>query len=125
MGHTVLVVDDSATMRLSLKTTLEMHQFQVQTAENGVIALDWFRATHQPPALVITDIHMPEMDGLALIRELRALPRGRFLPILVLTTESQEDYRQEARRLGATGWLIKPVRGSDLLAVIDRVLPHH
>jgi two-component system chemotaxis response regulator CheY len=123
--RTVLVVDDSATMRMSLKATLEMHQFHVQTAENGSAALEWFRTTHEPPDVVITDVHMPVMDGLTFIQQLRALPQGRFLPILVLTTDSQEERRQEARRLGATGWIIKPVSGSDLIAVIDKVLPKH
>jgi two-component system chemotaxis response regulator CheY len=112
-------------MRMSLKATLEMHQFHVQTAENGSAALEWFRTTHEPPDVVITDVHMPVMDGLTFIQQLRALPQGRFLPILVLTTDSQEERRQEARRLGATGWIIKPVSGSDLIAVIDKVLPKH
>lgn len=122
MGRTILVVDDSAVMRSSLKANLEMQGFQVRMAADGAEALAQLKNGFKPD-LVLTDIHMPGMDGLTLIREIRKLPGFRFVPILVLTTESQQAKREEARRLGATGWLVKPVSGVDLVNTIRKVLP--
>ncbi len=122
MAMTVLVVDDSATMVLSLKTTLEMSGFAVETAGNGQAALDKLKAGVKPN-LVITDINMPVMGGLELIGKVRALPATRFVPILTLTTESDTAKRDEGKRAGATGWLVKPISGNDLIAVIKKVLP--
>ena len=118
MKH-VFLVDDSATMLMSLKGTLEMSGFKVDTAGDGQAALDRIKSGLKPD-LIITDINMPHMDGLSLIREARKLLR--FTPILALTTESQRDKRDEAKRHGATGWLVKPVGGSDLLKVVNQVL---
>ncbi len=120
MNKTVLLVDDSATMLMSLKNTLEMSGFRVATAGDGASALAELRGGMKPD-LIITDINMPKMDGLALITEARKLLR--FTPILALTTESQTLKREEAKRNGATGWLVKPVGGTALLDVIQRVLP--
>ena len=75
------------------------------------------------PDLIITDINMPNMGGLELIKNVRALPGFRFTPILTLTTESQAAKRDEGKKLGATGWLVKPVAGPDLVKVIKQVLP--
>jgi len=119
---TVLVVDDSVTMVMSLKTTLEMSGFQVETAGNGKAALDKIRLGIKPN-LILTDINMPVMGGMELIKNLRALPAFRFVPILTLTTESDASKRDEGNRAGATGWLVKPVSGNDLVAVIRKVLP--
>jgi two-component system chemotaxis response regulator CheY len=116
----VFLVDDSATMLMSVKGTLEMSGFKVETAADGEAALGKLRAGLRPD-LIITDIHMPRMDGLALIREARKLLR--FTPILALTTESQQAKRDEAKQSGATGWLVKPVGGNDLLRVVRQVLP--
>ena len=119
MKH-VFLVDDSATMLMSLKGTLEMSGFKVDTAGDGQAALDRLK-TGLKPDLIITDINMPRMDGIQLIREARKLLR--FTPILALTTESQQGKRDEAKKTGATGWLVKPVGGSDLVKVIKQVLP--
>jgi two-component system chemotaxis response regulator CheY len=73
--------------------------------------------------LIITDINMPKMGGLELIKNVKALPGFRFTPILTLTTESRSDRRDEGKKLGATGWLVKPVSGPDLIKVIKQVLP--
>jgi two-component system chemotaxis response regulator CheY len=75
------------------------------------------------PDLIITDINMPNMGGLELIKNVKALPGFRFVPILTLTTESDASKRDEGKRLGATGWLVKPISGGDLLKVIKQVLP--
>lgn len=122
MAMTILVVDDSVTMQMSLKTTLAMSGYQVETATNGQLALDKLKAGIKPN-LILTDINMPVMGGLEFIGKVRALPGFRFLPILTLTTESETSKREEGKRLGATGWLVKPVSGNDLIRVIKQVLP--
>jgi len=116
----VFLVDDSATMLMSLKNTLEISGYKVETASDGEAALSKLRGGLKPD-LIITDINMPKMDGIGLIREARKLLR--FTPILALTTESQQLKRDEAKKMGATGWLVKPVGGSDLVKVIRQVLP--
>jgi two-component system chemotaxis response regulator CheY len=115
-------VDDSITMLLSLKTTLSMNGFAVETANNGQDALSKLNSGFKPN-LILTDINMPVMGGMELIGKVRALPSYRFLPILTLTTESEASKREEGKRLGATGWLVKPVSGDDLVKVIRKVLP--
>jgi two-component system chemotaxis response regulator CheY len=119
---TILVVDDSVTMVLSLKTTLTMNGFEVETANNGQAALDKLKAGLKPN-LILTDVNMPVMGGLEFIGKARALPGLRFIPILTLTTESETTKRDEGKRQGATGWLVKPVTGEDLIRVIKKVLP--
>ncbi len=116
----IFLVDDSATMLMSLKSTLEISGFSVNVASDGMEALECLR-TGLKPDLIITDINMPKLDGLGLIAEVRKLLR--FTPILALTTESQQAKRDEAKRMGATGWLVKPVGGADLVAVVRQVLP--
>lgn len=120
MNKTILLVDDSATMLMSLSNSLKISGLTVETAGDGAVALDKIKAGLKP-ALIITDINMPNLDGLGLIREARKLLR--FTPILALTTESQQAKRDEAKKIGATGWLVKPVGGADLVKVIKQVLP--
>jgi two-component system chemotaxis response regulator CheY len=122
VAKTILYVDDSATMVMSIKSTLEMNGFKVETAGDGVQALAKVKAGLKPD-LIITDINMPNMGGLELIKAVKALPGFRFTPILTLTTEGRADRRDEGKKLGATGWLIKPVSGPDLVKVIKQVLP--
>jgi two-component system chemotaxis response regulator CheY len=122
VAKTILIVDDSATMLMSLKSALSLGGFQVETAANGQLALDKLKAGLKPN-LILTDINMPVMGGLEMIGKVRAMPSCRFFPILTLTTESETTKRDEGRRLGATGWLVKPVSGADLLKVIKQVLP--
>ena len=116
----IFLIDDSATMLMSLKGILEMNGFKVDTACDGEAALNKLKAGLRPD-LIITDINMPKLDGIGLIREARKLLR--FTPILALTTESQQGKRDEAKKCGATGWLVKPVGGSELIKVIKQVLP--
>ncbi len=122
MAKNILIVDDSATMLMSVKNNLEISGFTVETAEDGVKALAKLKGGLKPD-LIITDINMPNMNGIELIQNARALPALRFTPILVLTTENQQARRDEAKKLGATGWLVKPVGGADLLKVIKQVVP--
>ena len=116
----ILLIDDSMTMLMSLRQTLEMSGFNVSTASDGVDALNKLK-TIPKPDLIITDINMPNMNGIELIRH--ALQLFRFTPILTLTTESQQSKREEAKKLGATGWLVKPVGGQDLIRIIKQVVP--
>jgi two-component system chemotaxis response regulator CheY len=122
MSKTILVVDDAATMVMSLKASLEIGGFKVETANDGVQAIDKLKSGVKPD-LIITDINMPNMGGIEFIGKARALPGMRFVPILALTTESQQAKRDEAKKLGATGWLLKPTSGADLVKVIKQVLP--
>ena len=122
MAKTILFVDDSATMVMSVRNNLEIAGFKVDTADDGVKALTKLKGGLKPD-LVITDINMPNMNGFELIKNIRALPGFRFTPILTLTTESHTVKREEGKKAGATGWLVKPVGGADLLKIIKQVLP--
>ncbi|WP_300426624.1 response regulator [uncultured Thalassolituus sp.] len=121
MSKTIFVVDDSATMLMSVRASLEMNGFKVETASDGVQALD--KLNSMSPDLIITDINMPRMGGMELIQALRAMSKFRFTPILTLTTESESGKRDQAKQLGATGWLVKPVPPGDLVRIIKQVLP--
>lgn len=116
----ILAVDDSPSIRQMVGFTLRSVGHTVTEAADGKLAL----ATAQTEEfdLVLTDINMPEMDGTSLIRELRSIPSHRFTPILTLTTESGADTKADAKRAGATGWIVKPFNPEQLLAVITRVL---
>ncbi len=80
------------------------------------------KAAETPVNLFITDLHMPNMDGIELIRRLRALPRFKFAPILLLTTDSQPEKKLEGKAAGATGWIVKPFQPQQLLAVVNKVI---
>ncbi|GKS59215.1 Fis family transcriptional regulator [Nitrospira sp.] len=122
MGQTVLVVDDSPTMRQMVAFTLTSAGFQVVEAGDGKDALAKLSTSLQP-ALVVTDLNMPVMDGLTLIKELRKLPQLKFVPILMLTTESSTDKKAEGRSAGATGWIVKPFNPDQFMKVVKKVLP--
>lgn len=119
---TVLLVDDSATMLMSLKTILGKAGYAVETATHGKEALEKLGKGIKPQ-LIISDVNMPQMDGITFTREARKVPGMRFVPILILTTESEQSKRTEAKTAGATGWLVKPVAPDQLLGVIKQVLP--
>jgi len=120
MPGTILVVDDSVTMRALVRSALEDDQHQVVEAADAQAALTALDAA--PADLVITDVNMPGMDGLALVRILRSRPRERLVPILVLTTEGGEPMKQRGREAGATGWIVKPFHPEGLRDVVRRVL---
>ncbi len=117
----ILLVDDSLTMLMSMEGVLKRAGFDVKTVTDGASALTL--VPQYSPDLVITDLNMPNMDGISLIKELKKLPNMRFKPILMLTTESQQSKKVEAKAAGATGWLVKPVSPTDLTDVIKKVLP--
>ena len=116
---TVLTVDDSRTMRDMLLFTLTDAGFRVVQAEDGLHGLEVLRA--ETPDVVVTDINMPRMDGFGFIEEVRGDERYRSVPILVLTTESDAEKKNRARRAGATGWVVKPFDPVKLVEAVRRV----
>jgi two-component system chemotaxis response regulator CheY len=116
----ILTVDDSAAMRQMVEVTLTSAGYDVAQAKDGREALDIAHNTRFD--LVITDVNMPEMDGLTLVRELRGLPSYRHTPLLVLTTEGTTQRKMEGRDAGATGWIVKPFNPEKLLATVAKVL---
>lgn len=120
MSSVILSVDDSASMRQMVRFTLQGAGYQVVQAADGVEALEYAKAN--PAHLVITDVNMPRMDGITLVRELRELPHYKGIPMLVLTTESGQDVKARGKQAGATGWIVKPFNPEQLLATVSRVL---
>jgi two-component system chemotaxis response regulator CheY len=117
---TILAVDDSASMRQMVSFTLKGAGYTVIEAEDGQKALD--KAKDSAVDLVLTDVNMPVMDGIELVRNLRTLPAYKFTPILMLTTESAGDKKVQGKNAGATGWLVKPFNPEQLLATIKKVM---
>ena len=116
----ILAVDDSRSMREMIAYTLRTAGHRVTEACDGVEALELARRLHFD--LVLTDVNMPQMDGLALVRELRTVPAFKHVPILILTTESGSDKKAQGKAAGATGWLVKPFDPERLLATVQRVM---
>jgi two-component system chemotaxis response regulator CheY len=116
----ILTVDDSAAMRQMVEVTLSSAGYEVLQARDGREALTL--AGKNSVDLAIVDINMPEMDGIQLVRELRALESYKHTPVLVLTTESSTERKMQGREAGATGWLVKPFNPDKLLATVAKVL---
>ncbi|MBN2646987.1 MAG: response regulator [Thiotrichales bacterium] len=116
----ILAVDDSKSMRQMVTMSLQSAGHDVAEAEDGMAALAL--AKQQQFDLVVTDINMPNMNGIELITALRAMPNYKFTPILCLTTESSGDMKTKGKEAGATGWIVKPFSPEKLLSVIARVL---
>jgi len=121
MAKKIMTVDDSASVRQMVKFTLQNEGYTVQEAVDGQDALNQIKQLDKLD-LLVTDLNMPNMDGIELIREVRKLDAFRFLPILMLTSESQEGKKQEGKEAGASGWIVKPFKPEQLIAVIRRVL---
>jgi two-component system, chemotaxis family, chemotaxis protein CheY len=115
----IITVDDAATMRRLVSYTLRTEGYEVLEAEDGEDALRVLSA--QSVDVVITDINMPKMDGIELVRRLRALPQFKATPILMLTTESDPSKKLEGKNAGATGWITKPFQPDQLLAAVAKV----
>jgi two-component system chemotaxis response regulator CheY len=116
----ILAVDDSPSMRQMVSATLTSAGYEVEQAEDGVQALQL--AGRRRFDLVITDVNMPNMDGITLVRELRGKPNYKFVPLLILTTEATAERKMQGKNAGATGWLVKPFNPDRLLATIQKVL---
>lgn len=118
---TIMLVDDSATILLSVSNILMKAGYAVEQARSAEEGLRLFEAGKKTD-LLITDLNMPGMNGIELIKKVRALSAYKFMPILFLTTESQQSKRAEAKAAGASGWLVKPVTAEDLIATLGMVL---
>ena len=116
----ILAVDDSASMRQMVSFTLKSAGYDVTEAEDGAVALNI--AKSKGFDLVITDVNMPNMDGITLIGELRKLPSFKGTPLLMLTTESAGDKKMQGKNAGATGWIVKPFNPDQLISVIKKAL---
>lgn len=116
----ILTVDDSPSMREMVRIALTGAGFDVMQASDGAQALELARASAYD--LVLSDVHMPNMDGIALIRALRAESAYKHTPILMLTTEGSSDRKREGKEAGATGWIVKPFDPAQLIATMHRVL---
>lgn len=116
----ILVVDDSASLRSMVTFTLKQQGYDVVEAGDGQEALG--KAKGGKFDLVLSDVNMPVMDGITFCTELRKLPAFKFVPVLMLTTESSDDMKQKGKAAGATGWLVKPFNPEKLLSTIKRVI---
>jgi two-component system, chemotaxis family, chemotaxis protein CheY len=116
----ILAVDDSPSMRHMVSVTLRGAGYEVVEAADGEEALEYARG--HSVDLVLADVNMPRMNGIALVAHLRTLPDYRLTPLLLLTTESSQQSKQQGKQAGATGWMVKPFHPDQLLATLDRVL---
>jgi two-component system chemotaxis response regulator CheY len=120
MAKKIMTVDDSPTIRQMLGMALKGAGYEVVEAENGKDALS--KLESEKVSMLITDLNMPEMNGIDLIRSVRQSPGLRFLPIIMLTTETQEAKRQAGKAAGASGWIVKPFKPEQLLKVVQMVM---
>lgn len=119
MAKSILVVDDSPSLRQMLALTLESAGFSVMEGENGKDALG--KLGNQRVDLIITDLNMPVMDGISFIKNVRTRTESKFTPILMLTTESAAEKKAEGKSAGATAWIVKPFEPVKLLQAVDRL----
>ncbi len=123
MGKLIVVVDDSRTVRASLEYTLSKAGYTVQSADDGKTGLQLLEnlvPRGMRPSMIIADINMPIMDGITFIKEMRKRAELRFVPVLVLTTESQQQKKLEGKQAGASGWLVKPFNQEQLIGIIQK-----
>lgn len=119
MSKTILTIDDSASIRQMVGLTLTAAGYTVLEAVDG--ADGYAKATANAVDAVITDLNMPVMNGIEFLRKYRAHPAGKGVPVVLLTTESDDELKRQAREAGATGWIVKPFKQDQLLAVVKKV----
>jgi two-component system chemotaxis response regulator CheY len=120
MAKKILAVDDSNSIRKSISFILGQEGYEIVEAEDGVQALE--KAKGEKFNLVITDINMPNMDGIELTKQLRQTEGYKFTPIIALTTENQQSKMDEGKAAGATGWIVKPFTSEKLIAVVKKII---
>ncbi|WP_445989643.1 response regulator [Chromobacterium haemolyticum] len=120
MAKTILIVDDSASLRQVVRMTLSGAGYEVLEAGNGQEALDVLdgRKVH----LIVSDVNMPLMDGIALLRNIKVHPNYKFTPVIMLTTESSEEKKQEGKAAGAKAWVVKPFQPPVLLTAVSKLI---
>lgn len=122
MTDTILIVDDSPSMLMSVSIALRPTGLDIKEAASAEAALEHL-ANGLTPRMILTDLNMDGMSGIDLVKEVRKRPGMTFTPIVLLTTESQEDLRQTAKSAGATGWLVKPFDAAKLVALVKKLVP--
>ena len=123
MGKTIMAIDDSASIRQVVSITLKKAGYEVIEASDGKDALS--KLCGQKVHLILCDVNMPNMDGIAFLKEVKQLPEYKFTPIIMLTTESQEAKKQEGQAAGAKAWVVKPFKPEQMLAAIEKlVMPY-
>ncbi len=120
MSKTILTVDDSASIRQMVSFTLKGAGYNVVEAVDGEDGLA--KVNSNNVKMIITDLNMPKLDGIGFIKKVRANPKTKFIPIIMLTTESQAEKKQAGKSAGATGWIVKPFKPDQLLGVVKKVL---
>ena len=120
MNKRIMIVDDSTSLRQMVVFTLEGARYDAVEAADGTEGIE--KLAGNSIDLIITDLNMPGMDGMTFIKEVRNMPAYRYVPILVLTTESDTLKREESRAAGATGWIVKPFKPDKLLGVVEKLL---
>ncbi len=120
MPKTIMIVDDSASLRQVVKMTLKKAGYEVLEAKDGQDALN--KLAGKKVHLIISDLNMPVMDGITFIKELKKSPTHKFIPVMMLTTESQKSKMMEGKAAGAKAWLIKPFKPEQLMAAIDKLI---
>ena len=121
MSKTILIVDDSASLRQVVKLALSGAGYEVIEACDGVDALGKLdgRKIH----LIISDVNMPNMDGITLVKEVKLKAEYKFTPIIMLTTESQEEKKAQGQAAGARAWVVKPFQPAQMLAAVAKLMP--
>jgi two-component system, chemotaxis family, chemotaxis protein CheY len=121
MAKKILIVDDSESVRMIARIALREQGYEVVEAGNGVEALQQLDA--ERVNLVISDVNMPEMDGIALLKQIKASAKHKFMPIIMLTTEAGQDKKDEGRAAGAKAWITKPFQPNVLIAAVSKLMP--
>lgn len=120
MTKRIMTVDDSVSVRQMVSFTLKNAGYETVEASDGQDALS--KLSGSGVHMIVTDLNMPNLDGIELIKEVRNKAEYKFIPIIMLTTESQDSKKQEGKSAGATGWIVKPFKPDQLLAVVKKVL---
>ncbi len=120
MGKLIMTADDSASVRQMVAFTLKQNGYEVVEAVDGQDALS--KLSTKKVDMLLTDLNMPKMDGIGLIKGVRSGTLNKFIPIIMLTTESQDSKKSEGKSAGATGWIVKPFKPEQLIAVVKKVL---
>ena len=120
MAKTILIVDDSASLRQVVSIALKSAGYEVIEASDGKDALG--KLTGQKVHLIISDVNMPNMDGITLVKEIKQKAEYKFTPIIMLTTESQEDMKAQGQAAGARAWVVKPFQPAQMLAAVSKLI---
>ncbi|WP_035237341.1 response regulator [Desulfobacter vibrioformis] len=120
MAKVIMTADDSTSIRQMVSFTLNQAGYDVIEAEDGLDAADKLAGIHVD--MLLTDLNMPNKNGLELIEWVRSMPRFKFMPIIMLTTEAETEMKQKGKAAGATGWIVKPFKPEQLLALVKRIL---